>query len=283
MDDLGPVVLSCRARRPIDVWKDFGEEPFAACLRFSVAGAIYLTVPIMGLSVWSRLPEPMIDHPIWWPILGVWFIACAGILCRYCLSVPGGETLVLHADGFRQRRKSVRFEDVASLRVGHVETRPMQFLHNVNEVFGTFRRANRRAAEQRKISRRASVMVGLKDGRTWTMRGVLLAYEKEDIERFFAAIAERHPELTLIPWEEPAPEVDDLPELHDPALEGVRDPAPDPIQSSPSRRSLIVFLVIVILFVLFSLDQFGLSEWMRSQRHRAVHGTKTVIKKKDGL
>src|SRR5262249_43261597 len=160
-------------------------------------------------------------------------------LCRYYLAVPRSAALVLYASGFRHGRTSVRFEDVASLRGGRVDSYPMQFMANLNEVFAQFRRMNRRMAERREISTRASVTVVLKDGRAWSMNSVLLRFEKADVERFFAAVADRYPELTLIPWEAPAVEVEEVPEFHDPALGDAAKPGLDPVRTLPSGRSLI--------------------------------------------
>ena len=279
MDDLGPVVLRCRARRRIDVLKDFGYEPISTRLVVSVLGALYLTMPIVWIATYYRVTGPLIYHPVWGPIIDLWYLGCAGLLCRYHFAKPRSEALIRYADGFRHRQRAVRFEDVAWLRVERVSSGFMEYMTGLNQVFAKFRRLNRRAAEAREIATRASVTVALKDGRSWSMNGVLLRYEKEDVERFFAAIEERRPELRLTPWEEPAPEVEEDVGFHDPALGDVVEPARDSDKPFSSGRSLIVFLVIAGIFILFVLHQFGLFERSGPDGGEALRSKEKVVKR----
>lgn len=258
MDRNADIVLVCRRRRPVDVQRDLGWNPFMIGLWVPLMLAFYLTMPLMGIAVYCGVPQPLLKDPVWGPLIGLWFVGWAVGFCWHALATPKSGSLVLRQDGFCCQGREVKFEHVESLRVGRLRSEFRESFYELNRFLGRFKAQNRRAARAFEISRTTSVVVTPNAGPPWTMDNVLLKYVREDVDRFFESIAASHPKLRLIPWEEPIEDEEEDAAQHDPALETAEAGSPDVGQGKPvSAGARIAFVVILGLFVYVVLDRLG--------------------------
>jgi hypothetical protein len=191
---LGPVVLRCRNRRRKDAWLALGGSPVSIYLT-PLPAAFFLTFPLVGLAMYQKVPPPLLTHPVWGPVLGIWFVACSASIYWYYFTAPRADWLVLHQNGFRYRRRLVRFADLSSIRMGRINPRIVELCISFNRLVGRINPESRASAQLADASREASVTLQFQDGSSWSLPNVLVNHEASDLERFFEAIATRHPEL----------------------------------------------------------------------------------------
>jgi hypothetical protein len=125
------------------------------------------------------------QHPVWGPVLIGAFVGWAAVIYGYFFSVPHAVSLVLHENGFRYRRRLVRFEDVARIH-GHGLSFPPQR----RAIYAT---ALEMASQIQKRSEECSLTVSLKNGDRFTMKNALAEYNPGDLQLVLRAIAGRCP------------------------------------------------------------------------------------------
>jgi hypothetical protein len=259
IDDEAAIVMVCRRRRPVAVQREFGWHPFTTCVLVPLSSAFYLTLPLFGIAICCKVPGPLLNDPVWGPLIGLWFVGWTISFCWHALAIPTTGLLVLRSDGFRYKGREVKFASVASLHVGRITSRFSEGIYQLNRILGSVSYANDKAARAFEISKTASVIVTPKAGRPWTMKNVLLIHVREDVNCFFDLIAASRPELQLIPCEEPLDQLEeDHAALRDQVLETVAECGPDEVQSKPiSARARVALIVILGLFVYVVLDLLG--------------------------
>ena len=192
--ELGPVVFWCRPRLRKDAWEALGGAGILIHVS-ALLGALYLTIPLVGLAMYWEVPPPLMAHPIWGPVLGISYAGCAALIYFYHITAPRGPALVLHEDGFRYGRKAVPFAELRSIAIGQVNAPVMKGIMGLNRAVGRFSVQNR-AAAMLGAGFRGGVRPGRIPGRpALSLKNVRATYLQGDIDWFFEAIASRHPEL----------------------------------------------------------------------------------------
>jgi hypothetical protein len=194
VNQLGPVILRCRTRLRKDAWRALGGSALTVHTT-PFFGALFLTMPLIGIAMYHQVTPPLMIHPIWGPILGTWYAGCVAMIYRYYFTSPRGPSLVLHENGFRYGRKAVSFSDLSSISIGQLGSRAINVLIGLNRAAGRFSVQNRAAAQLAQASVEASALLEFKDGQRWPMKNILIIYLQNDINRFFDAIRSRYPEL----------------------------------------------------------------------------------------
>ena len=81
VNQLGPVVLRCRTRLRKDAWRALG-GPALTIHTTPFFGALFLTMPLIGIAMYQEVPPPLLIHPIWGPVLGTWYAGCTAMIYR---------------------------------------------------------------------------------------------------------------------------------------------------------------------------------------------------------
>jgi hypothetical protein len=191
---LGPIVLQCRNRRRTDAWLALGGS-WITIIVTPLFGALFLTMPLIGIAVNQKVPPPLLAHPVWGPVLGGWYVACAAAIYCFFFTAPQAASLVLHENGFRYRKHVVRFTDLARIEGGRLHSPLEEAFLKINRLAGYVKSANRAAVQMAQNSADASLAFVLKDGQPFCMKNALVQYETADLEQVLRAIVTKRADL----------------------------------------------------------------------------------------
>ena len=188
---LGSEVLSCRRRRRSSVHVDLiGVGGYIQLILVPPLIAFFLTGGVAlllakGLNVQG--PNPLLASGL----AGLFITVTVG-LYLHAFTIPENSSLVLYENGFRHKRRTVLFSDLAMMSIGQDDSALSQIARGLGSLMSWHPAAH--AAEN---SARASVKLTFHDRSTANLKNVLLENNWEDLDRFFSTIERNHSEIQI--------------------------------------------------------------------------------------
>jgi hypothetical protein len=157
---------------------------------WAVFGLAVLLWMIAGISLEH-------DPTIWAPLSIAFFViglACFGLWIAWRRARPK-LTLALHRDGIRYKRRAFRFDQIGAIRFGRKSPWVEAALADICRLIGRLNRGYGDVAELIDMVNANSLSLLLKDGRTYSLRGVAIRCEPREFEQFLAHLHAQHPDL----------------------------------------------------------------------------------------
>jgi hypothetical protein len=206
---LGPVVLSCQDRSEKERL-----EALEQSLLFYYLMPLVVSVVLIGFSALALEKINVRPSIQGFRIIAaaIFALVCGGMYWQL-LHRPRKPSLVLHEEGFRFKKTTARFDDMASLRFGRDFSAAISAIVSVNRFFGRISRSSASAVALFERSQQGSMTLVFKTGATKSLDGMLIRPQPEDVKRFLERLRAMRPGLVEeTPISSPvAPGLDELP------------------------------------------------------------------------
>ncbi len=205
IERLGPIVVACRGRSPFQASEPIDLNPqsrlykLTRILRYPLfvfaafIAAFALSGPIMLVGI------ILADHGFNEVYTIIAWAAAAAFGFVWLLIVffkkPTRSPLVLHENGFRYRKRLVKFNESKAIVYGFIPSRFMRLFYSYHRFASRFLAESRQFMENMERAQASSLTFYLDDGDFFSAPAIAIRVETEDFEAFLEGANARRPEL----------------------------------------------------------------------------------------